>query len=528
MKATDEARWPPRRTWNAIAIASLIALLVLLAWPRRWYNDDCFITFRYGKHIAAGHGYVWNPGGERVEGGTSIAWTMLNAAAIRAGLDPVGFSRILALVASALGLVLVYRAAGPVAAGFALVAPLMLVAQRQWVLWSVSSHEMKLLTVVALAATARFVREVERGGSGWASGGLFLVATLFRPEAPLLHLAAGIGLAATTSVTRTQLATIARSGAIHGVGLATLCALRLAYFGQAFPNTFYAKVGAVQLGPGLSYLFEMTRQNLAWAWLVVIGVGLALGIARHGHVRAAVAQGLLWCSWLAFQGGGRWEFGFLDPLLPGTAITGATAVAAIHARRPTAGFLAALALVAAAATPLFRPFRPTAVLESAEHQRVVTDIIASDARALAPYLTPSDRISIGWAGVLPYLTGAWHFDPWGLNDREIATRPFDIDAPLFHQRHATWSDMVAREVMFVDVYNRFLALAPVRPRDIRAEANPWIEDGVPMYCVELPGAGKFRYWIFASPLPRAEIDAWLGERGLTLLWALPYEPWRAR
>src|SRR5215210_2302443 len=38
--------------------------------------DDSMISMRYGRNLAEGHGLVWNPGGERVEGFTNLLWTL--------------------------------------------------------------------------------------------------------------------------------------------------------------------------------------------------------------------------------------------------------------------------------------------------------------------------------------------------------------------------------------------------------------------------------------------------------------------
>ena len=50
-----------------------------LAWQHRFLQDDAFISFRYARNLATGHGLVWNPG-ERVEGYTNFLWTLLMAA----------------------------------------------------------------------------------------------------------------------------------------------------------------------------------------------------------------------------------------------------------------------------------------------------------------------------------------------------------------------------------------------------------------------------------------------------------------
>src|SRR5215510_1767079 len=50
--------------------------------------DDANIYFVYAKNLALGHGFVYHPGGERVEGFTSLLWTLLCAAAHRVAARP--------------------------------------------------------------------------------------------------------------------------------------------------------------------------------------------------------------------------------------------------------------------------------------------------------------------------------------------------------------------------------------------------------------------------------------------------------
>jgi GNAT superfamily N-acetyltransferase len=55
--------------------------------------DDANIYLAYGHNLAAGHGFVFYAGGERVEGFTSLAWTVVMAAAYR--LAPAHPERLL-------------------------------------------------------------------------------------------------------------------------------------------------------------------------------------------------------------------------------------------------------------------------------------------------------------------------------------------------------------------------------------------------------------------------------------------------
>lgn len=91
----------PRSRRAAVATAGALGLLALFAasraWALRWVCDDSFISFRYARNLAEGHGLVFNAG-ERVEGYTNLAWTLMLAAGARAGLDPIALSGILGIL----------------------------------------------------------------------------------------------------------------------------------------------------------------------------------------------------------------------------------------------------------------------------------------------------------------------------------------------------------------------------------------------------------------------------------------------
>ena len=525
----------------------LAVLFVAVAWPRAWYNDDAFITFRYARHLAQGFGFVWNTVDPvRVEGSSSLGWTYLNAVAIALGLKPVWFSHALGLLSGVAGLVLVYVAARRLlglSPWFALLAPAVLAAHRQWVIWSVSSLETRTATVLAFAALLAMAFEQRRHPPGWApSGALFFAATLFRPEVPLLHAAAGTGFALARP-RRENLVAVVLSGLVHAVGLAGLTVFRLLYFGQPLPNTFYAKVGGIQLARGLRWLAQFPLQNGGWLLGPLLLAGLFAWWLRRRHAEhpadrpaanpllAAIgAQAVAWCAWVAVEGGGGWEFRFLDFLLPGLALAVAAAAASVGAgyglggaeRRGHRAFTALLSIGAIAVSwwTLAVPFRTFDDVDSAEHMKQQADALLAEGRQLARVLTPEDRICIGWAGALPYVTDAWHFDPWGLNDPEIARRPFRKEGVIFHQRQATWDDVVDRKVMFCDVYNQFLYRRPYPPNRVPNPVMPWARDGILVHCIDL-GRGPWPYWIFASPRPVEEIRAWAERHGLRLVYSLP-------
>ena len=541
----------PARTARAAGLALCGVCCVVFATfavPRAWINDDAFITFRYAAHLAAGDGIVWNIGGPHVEGSTSLAWTWLNAAAIRLGIDALAFSHIAGFVAGILLLVVAWAGAwrvlglGPLAA---IAAPAFLCAQRQLVLWSVSGMEMSAAALIGLAATLLLLHEdravalansavddgtADRGSArgrfrlrpGLGSGLLFLLGSLFRPETPLLQLGAGLGILAARR-SRRALGVILASGLVHAAGLLALTGWRLAYFGQPLPNPFYVKVGALQLRHGSRFLAQFVLQNQGWLWVGAILLAIPW-LMRRARVPSAVLafQLVATCAWLAAIGGDGWEFRFLVPVLPMLALLFALALSplTLAASRPArvSGALALITVFGLQVHVLRAGFHKYADAFSVEELAAGTQYMGIEATLLSRYLTPQDRICTGWAGTVPYISEAWHLDPWGLNAPEIARRPLDAEAVLYHQRHAVWSDVVANQVMFCDLFNHFLFPQPFDPNNPRPVV-PWVDPGVPVYSVRLMPEGHF--WLFTSSRARRDVESWLIQHGLQLASVSP-------
>lgn len=509
---------PGRATY---ILLGLLFLYAAASFQTRWFNDDAFITFRYGEHLARGFGFVWNAGGVPVEGSTSLGWTVQAALAILLGLNPLHASWAAGLAWGVAGLALTYvagRRLFDLSPGFALIAPAMLFLNRQYISSSVSGMETRAAAVLAFAATLLLLYELGREERrGFGSGALFLLATLVRPEAPLLHLAAGVGAFAMHPRRKTFRALL-ESGSVHALGLVLLTVWRLQYFGQPLPNTFYVKVGGLQLERGLPYVGQFLLQNYAWLFGLVIVAGLpALFRSRSLALGVFGVQTLAWLGWLAVLGGGRWEFRLADPLLPVLALwTGISASAAVgllpqRIRRAGIPVIAAL-LVGSQVSTVFLPFRNFGGVISAPQAHAAAAPIRQEGIVLSRFLGPEDRISTGWAGGIPYHSRAWHFDPYGLNDPEIARRPFEREATVFHQRRARWEDIVENRVMFCDVFNRFLHFEAYDPKVPRV-VNSWIPDDAPIYSVKVHPK---IYWVFTSTNTREELDAWLSERELSV------------
>ena len=62
---------------------------------RGFVTDDAYISLRYADNLAAGHGFVWNPGGPRVEGFINPLLVLAEALATRLGVGGIEVARAL-------------------------------------------------------------------------------------------------------------------------------------------------------------------------------------------------------------------------------------------------------------------------------------------------------------------------------------------------------------------------------------------------------------------------------------------------
>lgn len=77
----------------------ILSVSLVLAWVLRHTEDDAFITFRYSKHLAEGLGPIWNPGDSPpVEGYSNFLWMLLMTIPHWLGIDVESFSHGLGLL----------------------------------------------------------------------------------------------------------------------------------------------------------------------------------------------------------------------------------------------------------------------------------------------------------------------------------------------------------------------------------------------------------------------------------------------
>src|SRR5258705_8954199 len=232
----------------ALAAAILAAAAAWMAWLAVYQVDDAFIVYRYAGHLARGDGFVFNAG-ERVEGVTCFLWTVFLAPFAAAGLP---LPRLAPWLTAIAGLAVVGLLPGtaarlrraPAADAGDWLATALLAAHPAFAYWSVGALETVPFTLLLLLALRDQLDEQARGAGGRSAIWLGL-ASLVRPETPVLAAALGLGrlLDGPGGTPRQRAAGLARWLATIAGFLLPFLIFRRIYFGDWLPNTWYAKTG---------------------------------------------------------------------------------------------------------------------------------------------------------------------------------------------------------------------------------------------------------------------------------------------
>jgi arabinofuranosyltransferase len=286
--------------------------------------DDANIYFVYARNLASGHGFVYNSGGEKVEGFTSLLWTVISAMTFKFFAFPEFILLMINVVLVSLGIAC--------AAGFLLHMPagegetqgtrffwlslflVLVFTQPRYVVWNTVTLMENALWSTLLLLTSLFV--IQNDSSPRQINTIFLplaiLLILTRPESLVwvavflfflfLRLVFTVGFLYALKI-------LAPSAVVLLIVLALLTAFRLSYFGYPLPNTYYAKVS-----PSLAYNFEQGSLYLV-RYIIsdpVVSISvLAIFVAcLHSIYKVSPATGEFYLPFIAATG-------LLVPLLIG-------------------------------------------------------------------------------------------------------------------------------------------------------------------------------------------------------------------
>ena len=432
---------------------SLLVLLALgaflwTAW-RSWgyLVDDSFITLRFARNLVEGNGLVYNPG-ERVEGFTSLSYTLISALLLAMGIEPIlGLSVLSGLMAAwALWMTArLERAIVNVPAGEFPISPLLLLSASAFGYWSLRAMETMLFAALLLAALSLSLSEART--KRWRGAALvFGLLALTRPEALLVFGVFTGALALGDGSLRGNWQSLRRHAvnALIFFGIvACLVALRWNYYGELLPNTYYAKVtgDAGELATGLGYLgdfalaFPVFAATLAFP-LALLSKTLRARLHKVPALLALHATLFVYVVYIVIVGANFMSyFRFFVAVIPLCAVLAAALIRATPGLA-TAPVLFGLILIhSAAGLATEQPYRAFV----AHRTTVVGERVGA---WLGERLEPSDWIAVNTAGSLPYVSRLPTIDMLGLTDPQIARRPIYVVSEGWAGHRRGWGSYV--------------------------------------------------------------------------------------
>ncbi|TPV93605.1 MAG: hypothetical protein B7733_19655 [Myxococcales bacterium FL481] len=470
------AQWPPR--WvGRLCIAAFVGCAIWGALLQASCVDDAFISFRYARNLVSGHGLVYNPG-EYVEGYTNFLWTVGLA-----GLHWItGVELPLLGILSALGclattIVLVARlgatvhphpSSRPATFPSLLIAPGLLALQPVFIQFGTTGLETAGAAALVCAGALHLGR-LRHHWDGLAAGTAFILATLTRPDHGIFYAAGAVVVIHHLVAQRRPPSTVHSASIwrrwfpprLSGLMLAYVApfggyliylAWKVHYYGDIFPNTYYAKsAGLSYFSQGLVYAVAFYCSSHLWVGLVLL-VPYALvrfdsGAARRFRGFFLVAF-LTYNVYIARVGGDFMHGRFYVSLIPLLLVALQQLLAAAQTRRPTVGavFTAATFATAVPANIFGRGKQVEMIAnEGAIYPvRAWSPVTVSHpnfrvARAIEPLQQADPPIILATSGIgaVGYYSGLEIIDVMGLTDAATAHRELPERTRPGHEKRAS-------------------------------------------------------------------------------------------
>ena len=267
--------------------------------------DDANIFMQYARNLAHGHGFVFHPGGEKVEGFTSLLWVVVCSIFYLVSAHPELLITAFLLLITSLTVTMVYlelrKDIELLETGiflryflFAFSAFLVCIGP-SFVVWSVlSGMENGLWNFLFLGSVIFLLRYYRKGflhrteKAGLVTFGCLMLLT--RPEGLAWGLVFIVLLFVAAKRYRNNYLFPFVYLAVLGTTVILLTFFRIRYFGYPLPNTYYAKVShdrIYNLKEGLSYLtgFLTNFNALITLFFSVLIAGSWMGIKNFSLFR---------------------------------------------------------------------------------------------------------------------------------------------------------------------------------------------------------------------------------------------------
>ena len=416
-----------RLTRSRLDVAAACGLAAIAAAYVSWVlggrehiYEDAAMLFRYAAHLAGGHGIVWNVGDAPLDGGTDFAFLIALAVLHRTGLSIEHAASLLGVAAHAATVVLVYwtivrrghdRLAAGASALYLAVGP-----AKAYVAAGFGTAVFAFGVAVAWTIALEWADSPDRT-HGARFGAAVVAMGICRPEGVLLGALMAAGVIVCSRPSRAALVAFLSTATILG---GAFFAARWWYFGAPLPNPYYKK-------GGFALHWDSFRASLKYG--VLLGgpfwLALAAGFTSPATWRRAALAAIPACgfiaSWILLSNEMNFFRRFQYPMLPLLLMSWPDVVAPLRHRfsEMWASFGTVPRRVAVAAMSV-----TVAAILAYQHATYMPPLWEDGAdelgRMLAPYRDRGYAMAVSEAGVLPFYSGWYAIDTWGLNDRWIA------------------------------------------------------------------------------------------------------------
>lgn len=394
--------------------------------------DDSYITFRYAANFADGIGPTFNAELPRAEGYTSFLWMLIMTIPHLLNIGPVIFAKTIGIAAAlgTMGIITIFiiRASqtekwvSRLSGGLIILIYALL---PETAIHAVSGMETSLygFCLIGMVYLAYLGIKGNKRALNWLPL-IGLTIGLIRPEANIL---AVIILLVTMKFTNNRLGFVKRIILLYLLPGAVYFIWRYNYYGVLFPLPFYIKTGSTVF-PGLDYV-------RSFLFLVVTNflILLAFGFFAESHIKillstVIIADLLYFLTVNPIMG---YDFRFLYPVLPlflvlaglGLALLLGSA-AGLFKNPGTASFASVWIGIAILVVFMLDTLPRTAPMFVHKQNYAVglRDIHVKIGQTLAKLknLDNDPVLVVTDAGAIPYYSGWYTIDAYGLNDPVIA------------------------------------------------------------------------------------------------------------
>jgi len=415
------------------------AYCLFLSWSFLFQNvDDAYISFRYGRNLMLGNGLVYNPG-EYVEGYTNFLWSVITAPfTIMPFADVAFFATTICLILSILNIAFLAKIGRLFNLDFEtfkvlliLVPSIFLALDNSIAFWAIGGMEFPIYTLFILGIIYGYFRINENPKYLYILIASLILCTLTRPEGNMIFVIFIFHIL----LFRKQVNNFRNKFIKIILAYAFFCAVyygfKYIYYGQVIPNTFYAKGVTdfqMNLVLGTKYLALCVGTRLyIFIFIAFIPFKVSLKRLKESFLIMFVTVYIIYIVAV----GGDWMIAnrFFVPILPMLYVLSIIGfinflikMQKIYENMDKTIALArklimAMSVLLFAVTLSLLEYKQLIISEDNAQYEMHWSMFGKWLKSNVP---PETVIAVGPAGKIPYYSGLYTIDMWGLNNAYIA------------------------------------------------------------------------------------------------------------